>query len=82
MSTPDSDPRVQAARDRAAQAREHADRLLAINNDLSTDEGWAAYNAYVDAEEASRQYDNIWDDVYAELHPELHVGKSDPEAEL
>jgi hypothetical protein len=82
MSTPDRDPRVLAAWDRAAQAREHADRLLAISNDLDTAEGWVAYDADHDAEVAGEQYDDIWHDVNAELHPGLYADQSDPEAEL
>jgi hypothetical protein len=82
MTTPESDPRVRAAWDRAARAREHADRLLAISNDLSTNEGWASYEADLDAEAAGEQYTGTWHDVNAELHPELYADQSDPEAEL
>jgi hypothetical protein len=81
MSTPDGDPRVVAAWDRAARARDHADRLIAINNDLSTDQGWAAYNADIDAEVAGDCYQDIWHEVNAELHPDLYADQSDPEAE-
>jgi hypothetical protein len=82
MSTPDSDPRVVAAWDRAAQARDLADRLLAINNyDLSSDEGWAAYNADHDADVAGERYQEIWHEVNAELHPDLYADQPDPEAE-
>lgn len=78
---PEDDPRVQAARDRYIQAREHADRLLAINNNLDTDEGQAAYVADHDAEVADEQYDQVWHEVNAELHPEWYADFSDPEAE-
>jgi hypothetical protein len=81
MSTPDSDPRVLAAWDRAAQAHEHASRLRAISNDLSTDEGWAAYEAHIDAELTGDHYEDIWHEVNAELHPDLYADQSDPEAE-
>jgi hypothetical protein len=81
MTTPDDDPRVRAAWDRAAQAHEHAERLRAISNDLSTDEGMAAFDAHCDAENASWLYDGIWSEVYDELHPELEAGQCDPEAE-
>jgi hypothetical protein len=81
MSTPDSDPRVLAAWDRAAQARDHADRLIAISNDLSTAGGEAAYLADHDADVASDHYENIWHEVNAELHPGLYAGQPDPEAE-
>jgi hypothetical protein len=81
MSTPDDDPRVQAAWDRSGQAREHADRLIAISNDLSTDEGQAAFIADYEADVAGEQYNEIWHDVNAELHPELYAEQPDLEAE-
>jgi len=81
MSTPEDDPRVQAAWDCSVEAREHADRLLAINNDLSTPEGWAAYIADHEAEEAGDRYHDAWHEVNAELHPELYADQPDPEAE-
>jgi hypothetical protein len=81
MSTPDSDPRVVAAWDRAAHARDHADRLLALSNDLGTARGEAAYLADHDAEVAGERYEDIWHEVNAELHPDLYAGQSDPEAE-
>ena len=82
MSTPDGDPRVRAAWDRAVQAREHADRLLAISNDLSTDEGEDAHVADHDADVANDLYGQSWHEVNAELHPGLYAGQSDLEAEL
>ena len=82
MSTPDGDPRVMAAWDRAAQARDHADRLMAISTDLRTAEGEAAYLADHDAEVAGERYEDVWHEVNAELHPGLYADQSDPEAEL